>query len=79
MSTEPTGPSSNDAASSSDAAIKDPDEWVSGDEPMTAAQRSYLHTLGREAGVAVDDPPTKRDAAKMIEELQQRTGRGSGS
>ncbi len=59
-----------------DPAVKDPDEWVSGDEPWTAAQRSYLHTLAREAG---EDPPeelTKRDAAKKIDELQERTGRG---
>jgi Protein of unknown function (DUF3072) len=28
---------------------KDPDEWVTGDEPMTGAQRSYLKTLSEEA------------------------------
>ena len=28
---------------------KDPDTWVPGDEPMTGAQRSYLHTLAEEA------------------------------
>jgi hypothetical protein len=26
---------------------KDPDDWVSGDEPMTGAQASYLKTLLR--------------------------------
>jgi len=59
-----------------DAAIKDPDEWVTGDEPWTAAQRSYLGTLAREAGEELPDELTKRDAAKKIEELQARTGRG---
>jgi hypothetical protein len=57
-------------------AIKDPDDWVTGDEPWTAAQQSYLQTLSREAG---EDPPgelTKAEAAKRIEELQERTGRG---
>ncbi|CAL4858715.1 hypothetical protein MMM2322_00353 [Microbacterium sp. MM2322] len=35
---------------SGDTAVKDPEEWVTGDEPMTGAQRSYLDTLAREAG-----------------------------
>ena len=29
--------------------IKDPEEWSTGDEPMTGAQDSYLHTLASEA------------------------------
>ena len=58
-------------------AIRDPDEWKTGDEPITAAQRSYLHTLALEAGEPVDDAElTKAGAAKKIEELQQKTGRG---
>jgi Protein of unknown function (DUF3072) len=59
------------------AAIKDPEEWVTGDEPWTAAQASYLRTLSREAGAQVPEEMTKADAAKLIEELQERTGRGS--
>jgi hypothetical protein len=58
------------------AAIKDPDDWVTGDEPETAAQRSYLETLSREAGEAPPPPLTKAEAAKHIEDLQARTGRG---
>lgn len=58
-------------------AEKDPAEWVTGDEPMTGAQRSYLHTLAQEAGRDVDDELTKAQASEMIDELQQRTGRGS--
>jgi len=56
--------------------IKDPDDWTTGDEPMTGAQRSYLGTLGQEAGVEVDDDLTKAEASKKIDELQDRTGRG---
>ena len=56
--------------------IKDPDSWVTGDEPMTGAQRSYLHTLAEEAGEPVDDELTKAEASKRIDELQEKTGRG---
>lgn len=59
------------------AAIKDPADWVTGDEPWTAAQASYLQTLSREAGAQVPEEMTKADAAKLIEELQERTGRGT--
>jgi hypothetical protein len=57
-------------------AIKDPDRWKTGDEPMTGAQRSYLHTLADEAGEKVDDDLTKAEASKKIDELQDVTGRG---
>jgi len=56
--------------------IKDPDSWVTGDEPLTGAQRSYLHTLAEEAGEQVDDDLTKAEASKLIDELQEKTGRG---
>jgi hypothetical protein len=56
--------------------IKDPDNWVTGDEEMTGAQRSYLQTLAEEAGEEVDLNLTKAEASKRIEELQQKTGRG---
>jgi hypothetical protein len=55
---------------------KDPEDWVTGDETMTAAQASYLKTLSQEAGVSFDDNLTKAEASKKIEELQARTGRG---
>jgi hypothetical protein len=57
---------------------KNPDKWTTGDEPMTGAQRSYLHTLAEEAGEEVDDNMTKAEASKKIDELQQKTGRGKG-
>ena len=56
--------------------IKDPDEWTTGDEEMTGAQRSYLKTLSVEAGVGFDDTLTKAEASKRIEELREKTGRG---
>ncbi len=59
-----------------DNTVKDPDQWTTGDEPMTGAQRSYLHTLASEAGEEVDDNLTKAEASKKIDELQERTGRG---
>lgn len=56
--------------------IKDPEDWVTGDEEMTGAQRSYLQTLCEEAGEEFDPNLTKAEASKRIEELQQQTGRG---
>ena len=56
--------------------IKDPEDWVTGDEEMTGAQRSYLQTLCEEAGEEFDPELTKAEASKRIEELQQQTGRG---
>lgn len=58
-------------------AEKDTSEWVTGDEPMTGAQRSYLDTLAREADYDVPDELTKAKASDLIDELQQQTGRGS--
>lgn len=57
-------------------AEKDPDDWTTGDEPMTGAQASYLKTLSEEAHEPFDDTLTKADASRRIDELQQRTGRG---
>jgi hypothetical protein len=56
--------------------IKDPDDWKTGDEEMTGAQRSYLQTLAEEADEEVDPNLTKAEASKKIDELQQKTGRG---
>ena len=56
---------------------KDPEDWVTGDEPMTGAQRSYLKTLCEEAKEEFDDKLTKAQASKRIDELQEKTGRGA--
>jgi hypothetical protein len=58
------------------SAVKNPDDWTTGEEPITGAQRSYLHTLATEAQEEVNDDLTKAEASKKIEELQEETGRG---
>jgi hypothetical protein len=58
---------------------RDPDEWKTGDEAMTAAQRSYLETLSREAGETFDDSLSKAEASKRIDELRQRSPRIAGT
>lgn len=55
---------------------KDPDDWTTGDEPMTGAQASYLKTLSEEAGESMDGDLTKAEASKRIDALQDKTGRG---
>ncbi|WP_080868142.1 DUF3072 domain-containing protein [Agrobacterium tumefaciens] len=65
--------SDNPKADISSNTQKDPDDWVSGDEPMTGAQRSYLKTLSEQAhqpDVYAEDL-TKADASKRIAELKQ--------
>ena len=56
---------------------KDPQDWTTGDEPMTGAQRSYLDTLARQAGETLQADLTKAEASEHIDRLQQVTGRGS--
>lgn len=58
---------------------KDVEQWVTGDEPATGPQLSYLQTLAREAGADVPADLTKADASKLIDELQQKSNRTSGS
>jgi hypothetical protein len=58
-------------------AQKDPDHWVTGGEPATGAQRSYLQTLAEEASESVPDDLNKAEASKKIDELQDKTGRGN--
>ena len=55
---------------------KDRGDWVTGDEPMTGPQRSYLETLAREAGEDVPADLTKAQASELIDRLQEKTGRG---
>ena len=53
---------------------KDPDEWVSGDEPMTGAQASYLKTLAEQALEldAFDPSLTKAEASKRLDALKAK-------
>jgi hypothetical protein len=71
-------PGSEQAGDSAPGATpeKDPSDWVTGEEPMTGPQKSYLQTLCQEAGEEFDEGLTKAEASRKIDELQQRTGRG---
>jgi hypothetical protein len=53
---------------------KDPDDWVSGDEPMTGAQASYLKTLSEEAQEpeAFSEHLSKAEASKRIDALKAK-------
>lgn len=55
---------------------KNPDDWVSGDDPMTGAQRSYLKTLSEEAHETdmFSDDIDKAEASKRIDALKQKIG-----
>ena len=75
MDSNNNGNAANQDANNSNM-IKDPDDWKTGDEPMTGAQKSYLSTLASEAGEEVDEQLTKAEASKKIDELQHKTGRG---
>jgi len=67
---------SNPKAEPTDNAKKDPDEWLSGDDPMTGAQASYLRTLCEQVGVhdKSQDNLTKAEASKLIDEMRQKAG-----
>ncbi len=54
---------------------KDPEDWVTGDEPMTGAQASYLKTLCEETGEPFDESLTKAAASEKIDELRERSPR----
>jgi len=53
---------------------KDPEDWVTGGEPMTGAQASYLGTLARRTGEDVPDELTKAEASEKIDELRDKAG-----
>ncbi len=59
------------ASQPSDGPIRDPQDWKTGDEPMTDAQRSYLDTLAKEAGEQLPATLTKAEASEHIDRLRQ--------
>lgn len=69
MTTPPTGGTPD----------KDPDRWVTGDEPATAAQQSYLETLATDSGQEVPPNLSKAEASKLIDDLQDKSPRVSGN
>jgi hypothetical protein len=68
-----------DLAEQSQNPVKDPDDWTTGGEPMTGPQASYLKTLLQQAGKEeeFDANLTKAEASKLIDQLQEETGRGA--
>lgn len=63
------------ADSGSDPALeRDPSEWVSGDDPITEAQKSYLDTLAKQAGEELPADMTKAEASQHIERLKNQLG-----
>jgi len=65
---------SNPKTGQNDNTKKDPDEWVSGDDPMTGAQASYLKTLCEQAGMpeAFNDNLGKAEASKLIDAMREK-------
>lgn len=81
--TEPTSTSAPDSGSDTGSddtvaknAEKDPKDWVTGGEPATGPQESYLGTLAQQAGEPAPEGLTKAEASEQIERLQEQTGRG---
>ena len=65
---------SNPKTEPTDNTQKNPDEWVSGDDPMTGAQASYLKTLCEQAGnpELFINNLTKAEASKLIDEMREK-------
>ena len=61
------------SAQDDDSLEKDPSEWVSGDDPMTEAQKSYLDTLAKQAGEQLPANMTKAEASQHIDRLKKLT------
>ncbi len=76
MATKQTDQSALDQTQQDESnTVKNPDEWKTGDEPMTGAQRSYLKTLSDEAKVPFEESLTKAEASKRIDQLRQQSDR----
>jgi hypothetical protein len=55
---------------------KDPEDWVSGEDPMTGAQASYLKTLSEECDAPDEfqENQTKAEASRRIDALKAKRG-----
>ena len=52
---------------------KAPEQWVSGDDPMTGAQASYIATLSEEAHQKLPrENLSKAEASKLIDKLKHK-------
>jgi hypothetical protein len=56
--------------------VKDPDDWTTGEEPMTGAQASYLKTLSEQVGASYEEGLTKAEASKRIDAMRAEAGLG---
>ena len=54
--------------------VKDPNDWTTGDEPMTGAQASYLKTLTEQTGSTFEEGISKAEASKRIDALRGEAG-----
>lgn len=72
---ETIGATPNSDAGRNDALQRDPQEWATGDEPMTEAQKSYLDTLAKESGEQLPANLTKAEASEHIDRLQGKSNR----
>lgn len=76
MTDGPVDENPQHGAQAAEDAEKPVEQWVTGDEPPTGPQLSYLATLAREADEQVPDDLTKAQASELIDRLQEQTGRG---
>ena len=61
----------SESQQSDPTAEKDPSTWVTGDEPATGAQKSYLETLSRSTDQDVEtENLTRAGASEKIGELK---------
>jgi DUF3072 family protein len=74
-SPDPTETETLGSSTPGDGALqRDPAEWVSGDDPITPAQKSYLDNLARQAGEELPADMTKAEASQHIERLKSQLG-----
>lgn len=67
-------PATLGSAEAESGAQRDPEDWVTGDQPATGPQKSYLDSLARKAGEEISADLTKAEASEHIDRLQQQTG-----
>lgn len=75
MSDQPNPKADPDPGSNAEKPV---DQWVTGDEPMTGAQASYLKTLCEEAGETFEEGLSKAEASRRIDALRSATGKPGG-
>lgn len=75
MTDAPKPDQTTDTTTDQTPAAKDPADWVTGDEPATAAQMSYLQTLAQDSGTQPPEQLSKSDASRLIDELRSASPR----